>query len=68
MVVADNHVNALRPCIFYLFNSLDAAVQGNYETEPVVRRPVNALCGDSVALVIPVRNVEINFPGNLAEK
>ena len=63
MVVADYHIEAQRSGIIDLFVGLDAAVQSDDEAEPVFLRPVYSPVGQAVAILIAVRNVEIDIRG-----
>ena len=66
MMVADNHIYTETPCELHLFHGLDSAIDSNDELEPSCRSPGNALGGDSIALVIAVRDVEIHLVGEAA--
>lgn len=67
-MIADDHIYALRGGIFNLLIGLDAAIQGDDKAETVVPGPVDALVGHPVALIVAVRNVEINLRGVPSEE
>ena len=68
MMVADNHIYSLSGGIFNLLVGLDAAVQSDDQAETVVPGPVDALVGDPVALIVAIRNVEIDLRGVPSEE
>ena len=68
MVVADDHVDALRSGVSDLFVGLDAAVEGDDQGESAVRGEIDALVGDAVAFVVAVGDVEIDLRSVTAEE
>ena len=68
MVVADDDLDPLAAGIFHLVDGLDAAVERDDQAETAVGRPVDALVGHAVALVVAVGNVEIDLVGETRDE
>ena len=68
VMVADDHINALFAGVLDLLVGLDAAVECDDEVEPVFCCPVNAFIGNTVALVISLRDVEIHSGSKASEE
>ena len=67
-MVADDDFEALAARILHLVDGLDAAVQRDDQGEAAVRRPVDALVGHAVTLVVTVGDIEIHPVGKTLDK
>lgn len=68
VVVADDDVDALFLGIPDLLDSLDAAVEGDYQRVAVLACPVYTLVGYAVSLIVAVRNVVFDIWVEIAYK
>jgi hypothetical protein len=68
MMVANDNIDAFGSSVSHFLHCLDTAVKGNYQLETVLCGPINTLAGDTVTLVITVRDVEIDALCKAAEE